>query len=99
MFFLREGYVIGGDSYADLLESITSVTGRMQTLPRWTQRGAILGLEGGTEDVSSKVRAIRDANVSVAGVWLQDWVGIRSAFDGDRCALHLCCLCSPNRRG
>ena len=33
----------------DLITEITAITGRMKPLPDWTQRGAVAGLEGGTE--------------------------------------------------
>lgn len=75
---------MSGYDYSSLVESITSITGRMKLLPRWTQEGAIVGLEGGSIEVRDKVRQLVAANVSLAAVWLQDWVGIRSAFDGDR---------------
>lgn len=33
----------------DLITEITAITGRMKSLPQWTQQGAVAGLEGGTE--------------------------------------------------
>lgn len=78
------GYILHGDSYFGLVETITSLTGRMRPLPKWTQAGAIIGLEGGTAEATEHTDTLLAANVSVSGVWLQDWVGIRSAFDGDR---------------
>ena len=33
----------------DLITEITAITGRMKSLPQWTQEGAVAGLEGGTE--------------------------------------------------
>lgn len=58
--------------------------GRQQPLPAWTQSGVIIGLEGGTQNVSAHVDALIAGNVQIAGIWLQDWVGIRSDTDGDR---------------
>ena len=78
------GYIPMGNSYYELIEQITLVTGRMKALPRWTQLGAIIGLEGGSAEVRPRVRELLRHNVSVSAVWLQDWVGLRSAFDGDR---------------
>lgn len=73
-----------GNSYYELIERISSITGRMKALPRWTQLGAIIGLEGGSAAVAPRVKELLRHNVSVSAVWLQDWVGLRSAFDGDR---------------
>ncbi|MGO1510238.1 MAG: alpha-glucosidase [Actinomycetaceae bacterium] len=52
--------------------------------PTWTQEGAILGLQGGTEEVRAEIDALRDAGVPVAAVWLQDWTGRRVTDFGDR---------------
>ena len=78
------GRIINGKSMIDIVEEITTVTGRMKPLPRWTQEGAVVGLEGGTEEVVHHVQELQDANVKISGVWLQDYVGLRHAFDGDR---------------
>ena len=80
------GRILFGESMLDLITEITAVTGRMHPLPEWTQRGAIVGLEGGTEEiVDISKRLMNNAiPVKLAGVWIQDWVGLRHAFDGDR---------------
>lgn len=72
------------------VESLTSFTGRQRPLPSWTQEGAIVALEQfSTSDKSNNVSATVDqliaGHVPLAGVWLQDWVGMRhSDIDGDR---------------
>ena len=43
-----------------------------------------MGLEGGTENVTAIVSTLRAAGVPLSGIWLQDWVGLRHAWDGDR---------------
>jgi alpha-glucosidase (family GH31 glycosyl hydrolase) len=80
------GRILFGQSMLDLITEITAVTGRMHPLPEWTQKGAIVGLEGGTEEiVDISNRLLNNAiPVKLAGVWIQDWVGLRHAFDGDR---------------
>ncbi|KAJ1417898.1 hypothetical protein B484DRAFT_146012 [Ochromonadaceae sp. CCMP2298] len=50
----------------------------------WSQLGAVVGLEGGTANVSSTVERLYKAGVPLAGVWLQDWVGLQHSWDGDR---------------
>ena len=54
------------------------------TLPDWTQRGAIVGIQGGTDEVRRRVAELRAAGVEIAGVWLQDWSGQRTTSFGDR---------------
>lgn len=71
-------------SVAGKVTEITEETGRMAPIADWSQHGAIVGLEGGTEEVSEIVDKMRKAKVPLAGIWLQDWVGIRHGTDGDR---------------
>jgi hypothetical protein len=49
------------------VEAITAITGRMQGLPEWTQLGAVVGLEGGTENVTEIVNRMYAAGVPMAG--------------------------------
>jgi alpha-glucosidase len=78
------GWMVSGESMVDLVESVTSVTGRQGVMPQWSQRGAVVGLEGGTQNVTAIVTSLLANGVPVAGVWLQDWVGLRHDWDGDR---------------
>ncbi|WP_156160321.1 alpha-glucosidase [Pseudomonas sp. 21] len=71
-----------GNSPKALIEAHTSVVGRMPPLPAWTQQGAILGLQGGTERVRGIVHQLEQAKVPLAGVWVQDWVGQRTTSFG-----------------
>ena len=79
-----KGRILNGESLLDLVKEITEVTGRMKPLPSWTQTGAVVGLEGGTTEVTHLVDRLAENAVPIAAVWLQDWVGLRHAFDGDR---------------
>jgi len=79
-----KGRIIYGRSMLDLITEITAITGRMKPLPDWTQQGAVAGLEGGTAEVTHLVEKLLSHNVPLAAVWIQDWVGLRKAFDGDR---------------
>jgi len=78
------GNVIFAQSMKAAVSEMTLYTGRMLTPPEWSQKGAVVGLEGGTEEVSAIVEALKAGGVPVAGVWLQDWVGLRHSWDGDR---------------
>ena len=54
------------------------------TLPEWTQDGAIVGMQGGTDDVRRHVAALQESGTEISGVWLQDWSGQRTTSFGDR---------------
>ncbi|WP_139283154.1 alpha-glucosidase [Raineyella antarctica] len=51
-------------------------------LPAWTGEGAIISLQGGTDEVRRKLAALDGARI--AGVWVQDWVGRRTTNFGSR---------------
>ena len=53
-------------------------------LADWVQRGAVLGLQGGTDKVRTVVKEMQDAGTKISGVWLQDWTGKRVTSFGDR---------------
>ena len=53
-------------------------------MPSWVDRGAIVGIQGGTDVVRQRVAALQAAGVPLAGVWLQDWVGQRVTSFGSR---------------
>jgi sulfoquinovosidase len=76
------GRILYGETPLDLIETYTEYAGRMRVLPDWAHNGAILGLMGGTEVVRAKLGRARAADVPVAGLWLQDWVGVRTTFAG-----------------
>ncbi|MBV9325572.1 MAG: alpha-glucosidase [Chloroflexi bacterium] len=76
--------ILRGRSPAQLIEAYTQYAGRMKPLPHWVDRGAIVGIQGGTSAVLARVAALRAAGVPLAGVWLQDWVGQRTTSFGSR---------------
>jgi sulfoquinovosidase len=78
--------IINGEDVKSIVRSISEITGRMSPLPAWTQEGAIIGLEGGTDEVLGHMQELLqpEYQLPIAAVWLQDWVGLRNAYDGDR---------------
>ena len=62
-----------------LISSYTKhISGRMKPPPEWAHRdGAVVGIQGGERKVIDIVEKLKRNNVSVAAVWLQDWVGTR----------------------
>lgn len=74
-------HVLVGDSPAELLREHTAATGRMDRLPEWTGRGAVVGVQGGSERVRRVVDRLRDGGTRLAAVWIQDWCGqVRTSF-------------------
>ena len=53
-------------------------------LPDWISTGAVVGLQGGTDEVRRQVASLREAGTEISGVWLQDWSGRRTTDFGDR---------------
>lgn len=58
--------------------------GNRPRLAEWTQEGAIVGIQGGTDVVRARVDALAAAGTKVSAVWLQDWTGQRTTSFGDR---------------
>jgi len=54
------------------------------SLPDWTSSGAIVGLQGGTDEVRRQVDSLLEAGADISAVWLQDWSGQRTTSFGDR---------------
>ena len=77
------GRIINAPSVLDIVSEITLHTGRMKPLPLWTQQGAIVGLQGGNK-VDHIVHRLLENKIKITGIWLQDWVGIKHALEGDR---------------
>ena len=73
-----------GQSALALVRQIGAFFGRQPELPDWVYRGAVLGLQGGTERVRELVARARAHGVAVSGVWCQDWEGRRVTSFGKR---------------
>jgi sulfoquinovosidase len=48
----------------------------MQPLPDWVSNGAIVSLQGGQDEIDDKYNYLKEHSVPLAGVWMQDWVGL-----------------------
>ena len=71
------GRILFGETPLDLIETYTEYTGRMRVLPDWVHSGVILGVGGGSKSVRAKLDKARKAGIPIAGLWIQDWVGVR----------------------
>lgn len=74
--------VISDSEPKSLLTQSTLYTGRMRALPDWVHRGAILGLQGGSEKVMRVLNDFSKLQTPIAGLWIQDWVGQRRTSIG-----------------
>lgn len=75
--------VTAADSPTALLAARSAGT-TYPPLAAWSQDGAILGLQGGTEKVRTVVDQMQAAGAKISGVWLQDWVGKRQTSFGSQ---------------
>ncbi len=79
------GLTIGtAQTFVGLAKSISEYFGHQPALPAWTHEGVVLGIQGGTEVVQSLLDKALDRNISVAGLWCQDWEGINNTSFGQR---------------
>ncbi len=78
------GRLYYGKQPLDILEAYTTYTGRMQPLPSWTQQGAIVRAYAGEEAVLDLVDRLAAADVPLAGLWVEDWMGRRQNLTGTR---------------
>ncbi|WP_461215910.1 alpha-glucosidase [Lacticaseibacillus sp. GG6-2] len=70
--------------FVTLIGKLTALLGRQQPLPLWTNNGFVAGLQGGTDRVQKLIDRFKAFNVPLAGVWCQDWEGIRITDFGKR---------------
>lgn len=76
--------VIHGKTLKDVTTGITSLVGRMKALPAWTQKGAIVGLQGTQEEVIGQYQKLKDSKVPMVAVWMQNWAGQYQFQEGVR---------------
>lgn len=72
------------DNYIDLVAKLTNLLGRQPVLPEWTDNGALLGVQGGSKRVEEITQRMLKKGVKLAGIWCQDWEGIRMTSFGKR---------------
>jgi len=73
--------VFVGKSPKEIITSYTAFSGRMKRLPDWLNKGAVVGIQGGTNAVLkmlSQIKQVVGSSDDIAGFWLQDWTGQRN---------------------
>ena len=68
---------------AALVSALSTRFGRQPPLPDWAIGGAIVGLKDGARSFERLERFIK-AGTAVAGIWCEDWAGIRETSFGRR---------------
>lgn len=76
------GRILDGKTMLDLVTEYTSYAGRMLPLPDWVSEGAIASIQGGAQKTKEIIQKLRQNNVPLAAVFLQDWTGQRSQEAG-----------------
>jgi alpha-glucosidase len=71
------GRIFYGESPADLIREYTAYAGRMRPLPEWILEGAVVGVQGSSDNVRTVYARLKAHGTPVAALWLQDWVGQR----------------------
>ena len=75
-YSLPESIVMGfGESLQDTASKVSLLLGRQEVLPSWVHDGMILGVQGGTDVVRTKLEKAQSAGVKVCALWAQDWSG------------------------
>lgn len=67
-----------------LLEAYSARHGRQPRLPDWLHRGAVVGMQGGTQRVQQVAQALLQRQTPISAFWLQDWVGRRRTAIGSQ---------------
>lgn len=76
-----EGIIIF-DEFKNLITQNAQINGLMRPLPDWVHKGAIVGMQGGTNKVSKIYDSLKKYNTPITALWLQDWVGQRRTSFG-----------------
>ena len=71
------------DTFVEIVGVLSERFGRQPQLPAWVLEGAIVGLKQGAESFD-RLQNFLDADVKVAGLWCEDWVGLRITSFGKR---------------
>ena len=67
--------LISSESLKGVVSGITNIVGWMKKLPKWTQEGAIVGLQGGQDQILEQYEFLKSQGIPNKAVWMQDWVG------------------------
>lgn len=66
-----------------IIQAFNEKNGRGTDYPSWAI-GAILGLQGGVENVTEKYAKVKAQGAEINAIWIQDWVGKKKTNFGSR---------------
>lgn len=72
------------DTIRETVGDVSAFLGRMTKIPDWCHNGVILGIQGGTKVCDEQLNLMKKSNTSVAGIWAQDWEGVKVTSFGKR---------------
>ncbi|MBR3148687.1 MAG: alpha-glucosidase [Eubacterium sp.] len=75
-------YIGFGDSFEEIMTSLTDIVGRQPELPEWVYDGQIIAVQGGTELYDKAIRTAEENELCANGIWIQDWEGRRVTAAG-----------------
>ena len=64
------------DTFKDLSLKISNDLGFQNFVPKWTEDGAIIAVQSGTENVINAYKLCKEKGIKLAGIWSQDWSGM-----------------------
>jgi len=76
--------MVVGHTLKETVRGLSAMAGRMKPLPKWTQEGAVVGLQGGQAKIMQDYNFLKQMGVPMKGIWMQDWVGTFSFPEGVR---------------
>ena len=64
------------NTFKELFSLVSDILGRQSYVPKWTEDGAIISIQSGTENVLNAYKLCIKKGVKLAGIWCQDWSGM-----------------------
>jgi len=78
------GRLIYAPEPMQLAQLVSKTLGPMEALPEWVLKGAVVGMVGGQDFINQKYALLKQHEVPLAGIWMQDWVGQYNFPEGTR---------------
>ena len=70
------------ESFPELSRKLSEILERPRPLPEWIYDGAVIASQQGCESVDAKLEKAKEEDISISGVWCQDWCGCRRTSFG-----------------
>jgi len=78
------GTILWGQDPLSLSQEVSKSVGVMEPLPEWVQQGAIVGMVNGQEFIEEQYKKMKQLDLPMVGIWMQDWVGQHKFPEGTR---------------